>query len=61
VQNWFGEDMGVNIKFVHKIMCLKLLECVLEPELKSVMWKYWCSDWRYVSPARRFCCSRLVL
>jgi len=34
---------------------------VLKPELKPVMCKYWCSDWRYVSLARRFCCSRLVL
>jgi len=24
---------------------------VLEPELKPVMCKYWCSDWWYVSPA----------
>jgi len=27
---------------------------VLEPELKPVMCKNWCSDWRYVSPARQF-------
>jgi len=26
---------------------------VLETELKPVMCKYWCSDWRHVSPARR--------